>query len=346
MSHSGSVMLFAPSGRWVMALAGVCATVLAGPSARAAPPQEPPSRDQLATARELFAQAERDEDAGRWSDALDKLRQVALVKATAGVRYHIALSEERMGLLTNALEDFEGAEEQARAEHAKDVLRLVGGELDGLRPRVPRLALHVTPENLPETVTLDGETLDVARMGESRAVNPGDHTIEVHVAGRLPATVHVTLREGDATSLDIPLVEVPPAPPPSPPARAVRAAAADSTAPVSATWTPARVGAVAATASAAALLATGIAAFVAAGGAHDRGVESCAAVANPAPDACDSQKNTVRAWDWTAAGSWAGTAVAAGLAVYLWTRPGSAPPNAASVTWVLGVGSVGLRGSF
>ena len=317
---------------------------LVEPAARADSPTDAPSKAQLATARELFTQAVSDEDAGRWQDALDKLRQVALVKATAGVRYHIALSEEHMDRLANALEDFEGAEEQARAEHAQDVLRLVGGELEGLRPRVPRLAIHVNPEGVAQEVRLDGQAIDVAQMGESRAVNPGTHAIEVRADGWQTATAHVTLSERDATSLDIPLATARPAPSPvasslERPSEAPRPAAPF-------VWTSARVGAVAATAGAAALLGAGIGAYFAAASAHDDGVQSCAAIANPAANACDSQKNTVRAWDWVAAGTWAGAAVSAGLAVFLWTRPAGAHPSTASVSWLVGPGSVALRGSF
>src|SRR5579862_1950427 len=86
---------------------------------------EPSSRTDLTAARDLFVAAESDEDAGRWAEALEKLRRVAQVKATAGVRYHVALCQEHLGHLAGALEDFEAARSQARIENAHDVLRLV-----------------------------------------------------------------------------------------------------------------------------------------------------------------------------------------------------------------------------
>jgi hypothetical protein len=61
-----------------------------------------PTKTELAAARDLFARAERDEDGGRWGDALDKLRRASSVKMTPGIRFHIALCEENLGQLVAA----------------------------------------------------------------------------------------------------------------------------------------------------------------------------------------------------------------------------------------------------
>jgi hypothetical protein len=342
----------AHSRRSARALAVAAAVALAGPAAQGAPATGSPSPTQLATARELFAQGEHDEDEGRWQDALDKMRQVALVKQTAGIEYHIALCEEHLGLLVSALDDFRQAEAEAGVEHAQDVLRLVGGALDALGSRVPRLSLHVTPEGLEATVTLDGHPLEPTRLGVARPIDPGPHTIEARAPGRQPASITVTMRERDATSLELPLVPQLPQLPQlgqAPAAQALVGAPPmrDGQRPAAAfVWTPARIGGAVATVAAAGLVATGIGAFVAAGNAHERGVQSCATVGDPSPDACASLKNTVRTWDWLAAGAWAGGAVSAGLAVFLWTRTTPASSRAGSLSWSVGVGSVGLRGSF
>jgi hypothetical protein len=65
-----------------------------------------PAGDQVRAARRLFADAEKDEDASRWADALEKLRRVAQVKLTAGIHYHIALCEEHLGQLATALDQY------------------------------------------------------------------------------------------------------------------------------------------------------------------------------------------------------------------------------------------------
>src|SRR5438105_1618308 len=114
------------------ALAGLVALtgVLSAATSQGAP------TDTLERARQLFVQAEIDEDKERWSEALEKLRAVSQVKLTAGVRYHLALCEEHLGQLVRALSDYRAAEEQARTENAKDVLRIVGKQLALLDPRV------------------------------------------------------------------------------------------------------------------------------------------------------------------------------------------------------------------
>src|ERR1700750_421558 len=97
---------------------------LAAAPARADSAPTAPSAADLKAARDLFIAAEKDEDAQRWADALDKLERVAAVKRTSGVRYHTALCEEHLGRLRAALEDYKGAAAQARDENATDVLRL------------------------------------------------------------------------------------------------------------------------------------------------------------------------------------------------------------------------------
>ena len=84
-------------------------------------------------------------------------------------------------------------------------------------------------------------------------------------------------------------------------------------------------------------------AYLVAGSAHDSGRTSCAQVVSTAPDACGSQRNAVRAWDYTAAGAWVLAAAAASVAVVLWVRTPSAPTSA---RLVLGPGALGVEGRF
>src|SRR5271170_215355 len=123
-----------------------------------------PTDSQLQAARELFGKAEQDEDAGRWADALEKLRLVSTVRFTAGVRYHMALCEEHLDRLASALDDFEAARTQAQDTNANDVLPLVTPEVTQIENRVPRLVLDTPAENPGTTVTIDGASLAAARF--------------------------------------------------------------------------------------------------------------------------------------------------------------------------------------
>jgi len=326
-------------------LAATLGLTLAASSARAGPGDL-----DVRAARQLFADAEKDEDGGRWAEALVKLRRVSQVKLTAGIHYHVALCEEHLGQLAAALDEYTSAEGQARAENALDVLHLVGKRIADLGPRVPRLTVRLVPDVADATVTLDGAKLSPAVLGTALPVDPGEHRIEATAPDRPPTSRIVTMRERDVTAVDLHLAE--PSPPPAPTPVAPRAAAEPAPAPpppppeAPASPTASRTGAVLATAGAVVLAGGGIAAFLAAGGARTRAVSQCAQTVSTSPDACDPEKNGVRAWDFTAAGAWLGAAAAGALAVFLWSRPAPAASSTASGQIVVLPGSVVLEGRF
>ncbi len=103
--------------------------------------------------------AEKDEDAQRWNDALVKLERVAQVKLTSGVRYHTALCEEHLGHLVAALSDYEAAAEQAHAENATDVLRLVDRRIADSTERTPQVVVVVVPSVPDAILLLDGQPI-------------------------------------------------------------------------------------------------------------------------------------------------------------------------------------------
>lgn len=322
--------------------AAALATVLA-----AAPARAQPTELDLRAARQLFVEAERDEAAQRWSEALEKLQRVSQVKFTAGVHFHVALCQEHLGKLAAALDGYTIAENQARAENAQDVLRLVGKRIADIGPRVPRLTVRVVPQPADTTVTLDGVRLTSAVLATAIPVDPGEHRVEATAAGRTPATATVTLQERDSQSVELKLPAVAPAPAPAPasvPAPAPAPASAPEPSP-DATG-PTHTAAIVTTAGAVVLAGGGLAAFLLASGAHSDAVAQCASVVSTATDACDSKKNAVRGWDFTAGGAWIAAATVGTIAVVLWVRPSSPRPAQASARVVLGPGSVGLGGSF
>jgi hypothetical protein len=339
----------------------VCATGHAGPT------DEP-----LREARQTFVQAEADEDAGRWSDALQRLSAVSRIKDTAGVRYHIALCEEHLGRMAQALADYQSASSQAALDKTQDVLRLVGRQLATLEPRVPRLTIHLLPDVPDASVKVDGLA---ARVGEAMRLDPGHHTVAVVASGKTPEAADVTLREYESTVLDVTLTSAPasagpvpasPAPvspvsagpaPVSPapvsPASAGPAPASPapvSPAPVSPASTPtSRSGghglAVVASLLTAALAAGGAAAYAMAGAEHDRSVPLCATDVSTKPDACDALKSRVRTWDFGAGGLWAAALGAGAVSVALWTTDTHSPGSARAAV-ILRPDAITITGRF
>jgi hypothetical protein len=327
-------------------------TVLAASATLSAPAAASPTDAELKAARDLFADAVKDEDAGRWSDALDKLHHVADVKLTSGVRYHLALCDEHLGHMVAALDAFTAVQAQATTDGAHDVLRLVGKHLVDLGPRVPRLTVRVLPTDVTATVRLDGVVLPASSVGTPLPVDPGVHKLEASAESKAPAVATVTLQERDVTSIDLKLgdpvpvpVATPPPPPAWPPASPPAPAAPPPGAASPAQTSPpggTRTGAIIATAGAAVLAGGGVLAFVLAGNAVTSGEQQCAAQRGP----CDTEKNTVRAWDFTAAGAWIGAAAAGTFAVLLWMQPPGSGPETVSARLVFGPASAGVWGRF
>jgi tetratricopeptide (TPR) repeat protein len=77
---------------------------------------EEPSAAEIQVARRLFRQATEDEAAGRWQEALGKLREIENIKVTPGVLFHIAVCQQNLGRYVEALNDLGRAEELARAK--------------------------------------------------------------------------------------------------------------------------------------------------------------------------------------------------------------------------------------
>jgi hypothetical protein len=339
-------MHFRPMGQ--LLLATVLLLML---PARVAVAGDGPSDAQLSAARDLFIAAEKDEDAQRWSDALEKLKRVAQVKLTPGVRYHTALCEEHLGRLVAALSDYKAAANEARAENASDVLRLVDRRILDSTERVPRLVIVLVP-SLPEaTVRLDGEPIS---PGVAISTDPGTHTVDATAPGHAPSATRVTLQERDATSIEVKLEPAapPPPPPPAAPEPRDRAAATEDYRSASRERT---LGLLAA-AGAVGLAAGGLGAYLAASGEHANAVQTCGLKFTSQADACDSLKNDVRAWDWVAVTAWAGAAAAGTVAALSLVRfrrdshhagdGARSRPSSPSARVVVAPTSVGLEGTF
>ncbi len=310
-------------------LACIGATV--GAMHLAGPAHAAPTDDEVRAARDLFVQAVQDEDAERWEDALDKLTRVSKVKLTAGISYHVALCEEHLGHLASALASYQAAQDEATRTDAQDVLRLVGPQLASLTPRVPHLSLQVEPGLHDPAVTVDGEA--ATHLDVPLALDPGLHRIEASAPGRARSSVTIEVHEGDVTVFRVSLSLLPIHP---------AAGASEPEAPRPQGPSTSAIGGIVAAAGAGVLAGLGLGAFVAGGGAHGDAVRECAELTT----SCESLKDTVRTWDWTALGAWGGAAASATLAALLLTRHSADEASQPSAHVLVGPGSLGVAGSF
>jgi hypothetical protein len=311
-----------------------------------------PTPEQLQYARVLFAEAQKEERAGNWQSALEALRKVAAIKLTPGIRFHIALCEDKIGMLLEALADYEAAEREAQQQSTQDVLSAIKEPLAALRARIPRLTVNVPADIRDVRVTVDGTPLAASELGNAAPIAIGEHRIEATAPGRVAFKAMIAAKERETVVVHVilPAIRDPAAPPgvaPTPASSAHSApppqnGGAGATPPTDAAEPSSpsrpRTGALVATGASVVLLAGGFGAFAIAGGKQSDAEQACAGRID-----CDDLKDGVRAWDTIALGAWIGAAAAATVAIVLWTRPSRA--SASSGRDVV-LGPAGIGGSF
>ncbi|MBI2388902.1 MAG: hypothetical protein HYV09_04720 [Deltaproteobacteria bacterium] len=174
-----------------------------------------PSKKDLEAAKKAFFEGIDLETAKQWDKALEKFEQVAKVRMTPAVRFHIALCKENLGLLIEALHDFELAESDAKAEKVEAVMKEAPEHAAAIRPKIPKLVFKVPADVDGLAVTLDGSPID-PKGGEETLVNPGTHKIEATADKRHPFSQEITVEVGETKTVNIkvpPIVEDAPPPP-------------------------------------------------------------------------------------------------------------------------------------
>ena len=182
-----------------------------------------------AAARALFDEARKDEQAGRWGEALGKFRRILQSKETASVRFHAAYCEEKLGQLAGAYRNYERALELARTTQGPDRMLIVEQSAAGLKdlsPRVPEVVVQLPREVEGLRATLDGVELPADRAAGPLRVDPGQHTLEVAAPGKKRFVREFALAERERHTVVV-LFEASP----SGPASAASAPPAPTTAP-------------------------------------------------------------------------------------------------------------------
>jgi len=192
------------SGRWLFAAAGLVAASALSSASRAQPPTSPTRTEaELAAARQLFAEALRDEQEKRFDAALDEFRRVRDVRDTAPVEYRIATCLEGLRRLTDALATYDTAIRLTeRDPAAADVAAGSRERIDALSKRVAHLELALSAHAPPDAeLRVDGRP---QRSGDI-VLDPGSHRVEATATGAPPFRSDVALPEGGRISLTVPL---------------------------------------------------------------------------------------------------------------------------------------------
>jgi hypothetical protein len=168
------------------------------------------SASDKATARQVATEGIEFFRAGRYSDALDRLRRAqSLYDAPVHLLY-IARSQDKLGQLVEAAENYRLLDHYALPNAAPEawVAAVDNGrkELAALEPRVPKLRIVTEPKEVPDaTVRIDDATVSSAVLGIARPVNPGHHHVEVGRKGGAPVEADVDVAESETKDVSVAL---------------------------------------------------------------------------------------------------------------------------------------------
>ncbi len=175
----------------------LCAAALAARAGRAAP-----AETDISVAKQAFESAVSLESERHWAEAASKLRAAIAVKDTPGLRFHLAHCELEQGRLVEASLEYDRASELlAQGAKAPDVQKLLGPASAELKPRIPRITVELPPDLNTPSATLDGKAYPPSELALGVPLNPGRHVLRVTATGRRPFEQVFELREAEPVTV-------------------------------------------------------------------------------------------------------------------------------------------------
>jgi hypothetical protein len=205
-------------------VAAMLAQVAVIPSALA---QEEPSSAETAAARGLAVDGLKLADAGKCSDAIDKLARAEKLHHSAIVQGRLGECQIALGKLVDGTENLRKVLREPVPPNPSPALvkarERAQTALDGAKPKIAYLMISLKgPKDVGSaTVTVDGESVPVALLDADRPTDPGDHVIEAGAPGYLKASARVSVREAERKAVSVRLDPDPNAVAPPPSAAAV-----------------------------------------------------------------------------------------------------------------------------
>jgi hypothetical protein len=319
--------------------------------ALAAPNAFAQSDADRATARELGQDGQAALDAKDYAAAEDHFRRADALFHAPTLLLGYARAEAGLGKLVSASEAYnriirEGAPVGAPDAFVKAV-EAAKAETSAVEARIASVTVVVSGPDSP-TVTLDDQSLPIAALGVRRPVDPGSHVVKATASGWNPTEASFTVLDGGTANTTLTMTQAA-APPPTPaalpgaggPIPGAGAPEPDrgSTAGHGSWQVPAGwVGIVAGGLG----LATGAVAGGIAIGKHSSLATECKTDCKQADIDSYHAIGAISTAGFVAGGVLA----AAGLVLVLTAPPSAPPPASARVIPYLGVGSLGVVGSF
>lgn len=174
------------------------------------------SQAELREARTTFQAGLALEAAGDWKGALVKFREVAGIKTTPQVLFHIGRCLEHLGRWNESVGTYRMAVDQATQAKAKDVLQQADEARKSLEARIPRIRILRGKGAMGAVVSLDGVELGGASIGTDMPVDPGAHKLTATVGGEERFSTETIVKEGGIATVTIDIEDTKAAPTPTP----------------------------------------------------------------------------------------------------------------------------------
>lgn len=164
--------------------------------------------EELAQARATFMEGVELTEQEQWADAAERFRAVMQVRATAQVKYNLALALSHTGELAEAAALLAEATEDPELD--RRTRRAARRLLADIEPRLGTLTVRLRGDEAGVTVTVDGEPWALGRIGPPQRVDPGTHQV-ASLRGEVTLDAQsVTVEEGGAAEVSLSTAMPPP----------------------------------------------------------------------------------------------------------------------------------------
>lgn len=170
----------------------------------------PARADNAAEADKLFKEARALTKAGKLAEACPKYEASLALDPSAGAAFRLGECYRDTGQSVRAWELFAKAADLARADGRADRVSQAEDAAKELLPKLALMALSISPaaasiEGL--AIKLDGEGLPHRAWSKAKALTPGTHVIEASAPGRSGWRSTITVKGGDAPTIEVPVLE-------------------------------------------------------------------------------------------------------------------------------------------
>jgi hypothetical protein len=187
----------------------VAALLVQSGAMRTALAQEEPSSAETAAARGLAVEGLKLADAGKCSEAVDKLARAEKLHHSAIVQGRLGECQITLGKLVDGTENLRKVLREPVPSNPSPALvkarDRAQSALDGAKPKIAFLMISVKgPKEISAaTVTVDGESVPPALLDADRPTDPGEHVIEASAPGYLKASARVSVKEAERKSVSV-----------------------------------------------------------------------------------------------------------------------------------------------